>query len=109
MTMTRAEADVLAEREKQRAKWSDAHDDGHADGELGASAAVLVHPLAPRPSCGCREAMCEHWSIVPDPEPVNAPDWAYTLRWGHDRRRQLVIGAALALAEIERLDREEVP
>ncbi len=98
--------DVAVERERQREKWGDDHDDEHADGALAAAAAVLVHPQAPPEPCGCREAMCPHVPVV-IVEPIRAPDWAHPLRWRHaDRRRQLVIGAALAIAEIERIDRQ---
>lgn len=85
-----AEKDVLLERAKQRAKWGDDHDDKHADGALAMSAACLAHP---------------------DGEYVRAYWWGHKLLRKHanDRRRQLVIAAALCIAEIERLDRAEVP
>lgn len=78
--------DVLAERDKQRAKWGDAHDDKHSDGALSAAAAVLAHP---------------------EVDGVFGPDWAFELRVKHDNddRTRRVIAAALLLAEIERLDR----
>lgn len=81
----RAIHDVLCER----AKWGDAHDDEHADGALADAAAALIHPA------------CQ---VVED----YGPEWARDLRRKSadgGRRRQLVIGVALALAEIERLDR----
>lgn len=88
-----AEADVLAERGRQRAKWADKHDDEHANGALAMAAAALVHPDAENA--------------------VNlAPFWSWDLRARarHDQRRQqLVIAAALAIAEIERLDRKAAP
>lgn len=102
---TGALRDILVERGKQRARWGDAHDDKHDNGALAAAAAVLAHPEAPRPACGCREAFCPHVSLVPDPEPISGPEWAHPLRWRHDRRAQLVIAGALILAEIERIDR----
>lgn len=78
--------DVLAERDKQRAKWSSEHDDKHSDGSLSAAAAVLAHP---------------------EVDGVFGPDWAFDLRVKHDNddRTRRVIAAALLLAEIERLDR----
>lgn len=92
--LTKAERDVLAERAAQRAKWSAAHDDDHDDGALAASAAFLADP-----------------SYQDDPAEAEDDDlgWAVQLRAKHagDRRRQLVISAALAIAEIERLDRVE--
>lgn len=39
---SKAAHDVLAEREKQRAKWGDAHDDEHTDGALAGAAACLA-------------------------------------------------------------------
>lgn len=84
--MTPAERDVLAEREKQRQRWGDDHDDDHGDGEIGFAAAEMMHPIEPREF---------------------AVGWAERLRarTRGDRRRQLVIAAALAIAEIDRLDR----
>ncbi|HYF25939.1 MAG TPA: hypothetical protein VD931_09395 [Baekduia sp.] len=107
--LTGAAADVVAERQRQRQKWGDEHDDEHTNGALAATAAVLAHPQAPPPPCGCREALCPHTPVLPPPEPIRAPDWAHPLRWRHDRRRQLVIAAALIIAEIERLDRSAAP
>jgi hypothetical protein len=108
MVENAAVGDVLTEREKQRAKWGDGHDDEHADEALAAAASVLLHPNAPSQPCGCREAWCPHLSIVPDPEPIPGPPWALPLRWKQrSRRDQIVVGVALGLAEIERLDRAE--
>lgn len=77
---------VIEERAAQEAKgWTAAHDDEHRDGALRAAAAKL---------------------LAQPHELVAAPDWATRLRDAHqDRRRQLVIAAALVVAEIERLDR----
>jgi hypothetical protein len=77
--------DVLAERAKQVEQWGNAHDDEHGHGELAAAAGLLVG----------------------GDDTLGAPEWAWNLIGKHrgDRRRQLVIGAALAIAEIERLDR----
>lgn len=77
--------DVLAERAKQRAKWTEAHDDGHGDASLAAAAAVLAHP---------------------ESEGLFGPEWSFDLREKrqHERER-CVVAAALLLAEIERLDR----
>jgi len=84
--------DVIAEREKQRAKWGDAHDDGHATGDLSHAAAVM-----------CAD----------ERDDIHAPEWACELynKQADDvtreqaTRKRLVIAAALLLAEIERLDR----
>jgi hypothetical protein len=84
--MTRAEQDVLDEREKQRRQWGNMHDDNHNDGALGDAAAAMLSQA----------------------DSVYGPRWAAELRHKHrdDRRRQLVIGAAFALAELERFDRD---
>lgn len=84
-TGTLAVRDVLAERAKQVEQWGNAHDDEHGHGELAAAAGLLVG----------------------GDDTLGAPEWAWNLIGKHrgDRRRQLVIGAALAIAEIERLDR----
>lgn len=80
--MTPAEKDVLAEREKQRERWGDRHDDEHDVGILlMAALRILVGPSGPK-----------------------SPSWAY--RWD-DRpiRTRLVKACAFLLAEIDRLDR----
>jgi hypothetical protein len=99
--LTRAEQDVLRERDKQRERWGDEHDAAeHGDGALAAAAAFLAWPdgYEERPGEADR-------CLIP------CPGWAYRLLERHDsdRRRQLLIAAALCLAEIERLDRAEVP
>ena len=89
MNPTKAETDVLAERAKQRAKWGNAHDDDHRGDELADAAAMLAY------------------SMRLDELTEVAPPWALALANEHalDRRRELVIAAALLLAEIERIDR----
>lgn len=81
----RVAADVLSEREKQRSRWSEAHDDEHDEGELSDAAACLAGPgfSGPRP----------HWV-----------GYIFEKHAG-DRYAQLRIAAALILAEMERLDR----
>lgn len=76
--------EVAAEREKQRAKWGDDHDDGHDGGELAEAAAFLA----------------SHDGTMRDP-----PDWAYALDANNPPRRRYIIAAALLVAEVERLDR----
>lgn len=86
---TKALQDVLAERKRQIAKgWTPEHDDGHTNGWIANAAADML-------------MMGQH--CIPG-------SWA----WKHkhpdsperkSRRDQLVIGAAMALAEIERIDR----
>lgn len=87
---TVAWVDVLNEREKQRRMWGDEHDDReHPDGQLADVAAFLAHS----------------WSHF------DAPEWGQVLwhKHRHDRRRQLIIAAALCIAEAERLDRAAAP
>lgn len=96
ITPTKAEADVLAERAKQRTKWGDEHDDDHEDGVLALAAGYLAGPngiLHPDPDFD-EDAWC-------------APEWVRDIadKVRKDRRRELVIAAALLVAEIERLDR----
>lgn len=78
--------EVEIEREKQRARWGDDHDDSHEKGELAAAAALLASS---------------------PPDMVDAPEWAEPIRakYCENRRRQLIIAAALLVAEIERIDR----
>lgn len=88
-TRTQAAIDVFTEREEQRAKWGDAHDDDHDDGALAEAAGLLAFGASP--------------------ERADPPGWAYDIQRRHrdDRRRLLVIAAALLLAELDRLDRRE--
>lgn len=94
--LTQAEYDVLLEREKQRDRWSAKHDDDHHDASLAEAAAYLAEPEDPS---GCAD--------LTDEAELAECGWAVQLRHKHrdDRRQQLVIAAALAIAEIERLDR----
>lgn len=88
----RALQDVALEREHQRQRWGDDHDDAeHGFGELASVAAHLAMPESP--------------TAVLLASKLNAPGWALPLRASRDRRAQLVTAAALLLAEIERLDR----
>jgi len=90
-----AAIDVLTEREKQRVKWGDMHDDEHDDGVLGDAAATLA---AQADSVGTYIE-----------ENGEGHLWPGNLRHRHrgDRRKQIVIAAALLLAEIERIDRAD--
>lgn len=101
--MSRAAADVLAERRRQVEVegWTPLHDDGHEMGELGIAAALYALPYDVK-LCGepvlkqedfiglhmTLEIVCG-WDLKPEP----------------DHRRRLVKAGALVLAEIERLDR----
>ncbi|MNZ19118.1 hypothetical protein D3C78_361420 [compost metagenome] len=82
--------DVHAERRRQVEEelWTPEHDDEHDGGKIAEEAAgFLMNGQSPRPSAWC-------WKHKHPDSPIRAP-----------RRRQLVIGVALGLAEIERLDR----
>lgn len=72
--------DINEERDRQISRGFDAkYDDEHGDGQLAEVAADLCMG--------------------------NDDDWGIARKWQHDTRRQLVIAAALIVAEIERLDR----
>ena len=94
--LTRAVYDVLTERAKQRVKWGDNHDDEHSDGSLAATASLLAYPNGYDANQDPLNAVC-----------IPAPSWGMALLARHagDTREQLVIAAALLLAEIERIDR----
>lgn len=79
-------AEVYEERRRQAQHGYDpAHDDSHDADELAIAALVLI----------------DYDAIE------NGPRWAYDLahKTREDRRKQLVIAAALLVAEIGRLDR----
>lgn len=100
LKLTAAAHDVLMERARQVAQegYDTEHDDSHVNDEIAAMAALFVMPEAARDwdasSTGYGRTLGE--AILP-------PDWNYP-RLG-DRRDQLVKGAAMAMAEIERIDR----
>jgi hypothetical protein len=80
--------EIEHERARQRMKFGNDRDDGRPEGELAEMGAFLV---APDIRAGQRAI------------PLDALELAYELRG--DRRRELVVGIALAVAELERLDR----
>lgn len=94
-----AVVNVLAERQVQREQWGDEHDDEHDDGMIRLAAASLA--------CDGTDGRVLH----PDGEEgENFDPWGLVARHGHcgakpDKRRAVVIAAALLIAEIERLDR----
>ena len=94
--------DVQAERRRQveNEGWTPEHDDGHACDEIAAFACYYAMPPAVRDwdasSTGYGATLGE--AILPEGwEPKTG-----------DRRRELVKACALALAEIERLDRTDL-
>ncbi len=81
--------EVERERERQQRKgWTPQHDDGHRDGEIADQAAAAI--------CSREDVTRKvgtRWvRLTTDAE-------------GPDRRRELIQGIALAVAEVERLDR----
>lgn len=83
--LTKAVQDVLAERQRQREKWGDTHDDEHTNDSLAYGAVSY---------------------LLPGQKPMPA-DWAYKSKVidREPRREQLVKGAAIALAAVEQFDR----
>lgn len=85
-------AAVMTEREKQVAgRYTPDHDDEHTCGELVQAAADLCLFGT---GLSIRDAEFSPWQ-----------GWGITEKHAGDRRKQLVIAAALIFAEIERLDR----
>lgn len=97
---SQAARDVLAERKRQieREGYNSEHDDDHDDGAIAAMAAYYAMPAGvrewPATDTGYGDTFGE--AIVPG-------DWI--VKDYGSRRRELVVAAALLLAEIERLDR----
>lgn len=98
---SQASRDVLEERQRQinGEGWSPVHDDDHDDGSLGAAAAAyalaaadILHP----------QSQGDGGYESSNPPPLWPDGWAFK---PSDPRRMLVKSAALAIAEIERLDR----
>lgn len=98
--LSQAARDVLAERQRQiGAEGYDAdHDDAHVNDEIAAMAALFVMPPGAREwdasSTDFGDTLAE--AILP-------LDWKMPALG--DRRRELVRGAAMVLAELERMDR----
>ena len=89
--ITKAAADVLAERRRQieREGWTPEHDDEHNAGEMArAAACYALFNTAPTPTMWPRQWDASWWKPKDD-------------------RSNLVRAAALLLAEIERLDRAD--
>ena len=89
-----AEQDVLAERQRQIAKgWTPEHDDEHDPGELARAAAAYLLSAYPRSFADCGfAARLWPWDNGLNPK---------------SKREDLVRAAALALAAIERIDRQQ--
>ena len=98
--------EIATERELHRAKWSADHDDGYSKGQLAVGAACYAAGSdlrRPRDHRG----LTWGWYSLQDMEML----WPWPGEEGkltkHDRRKQLLIAAAMCIAEIERLDRAE--
>ena len=92
--MTKAAADVLAERQRQiRAEgWTPEHDDKQDEEELAKAATVYACPKWFRDWLDVNDVILWPWG----------PEWFKPA----DRRNDLIKAGALILAEIERLDRK---
>lgn len=92
-TMTKAAADMLAERTRQISAegWTPENDDAYRHGDMSTAAA-------------CYAMMGRFHYPTPGNPP---PQWPWDAAWWKPSsyRRNLVKAAALLLAEIERLDR----
>lgn len=86
--------DILTERERQLEQegWDDAHDSQHDNEELARAAACYAWPGS-RVATGSDAARAAAWPW----------DECWDKRNKHSRRRQLVIAAALIMAELERV------
>lgn len=104
--LTKAAADVLAERERQKAVegWTPEHDDKHGDGELSCAAACYAAGDPDLVSNGR-----QIWPWWDSNRTGRGPAWLRAWWKPADRRRDLVKAGALILAEIERLDRKGTP
>jgi hypothetical protein len=95
--LTRAEADVIAERRRHVSGegWTAQHDDRYENDELAYAAAAYAGPIWPD------EAAKDRGDL-----PIG---WPWEPRWykPRTRRQDLVRAASLILADIERIDRAE--
>ena len=96
IVLTKAAMDVLTERRRQIEEkgWTPEHDDAHVNDEIAALACFYAMPP------GARE-WDRHYGETMG-EAMLPSGWVAATG---DRRRELVKAAALALAEIERMDR----
>lgn len=107
--MSQAIIDITAERERQITKegWDFEHDDRHTDGELATAAACYAMAGGADKS---------NYRLLREKPPSFTSDrirflkwlWPWSMEWWKPttQRRDLVIAAALIVAEIERIDRK---
>ena len=86
---------IAAERDKQRAKWNDAHDDEHDGGMLAGVAAILAARLA-------EECDSVPVAVYVDGEETREDPWGLAEKHAADPIRRLQIAGALIAAEIDR-------
>lgn len=105
-----AESDVLSERRRQVEVegWKPEHDDQHTDFSLAHAAAVYA--LCAAVDSSDRSVMDNFQNVDTVPHPIRKL-WPWNQNWlkPTSRRRDLVKAGALIKAEIERLDRVELP
>jgi hypothetical protein len=106
---SQAARDVLSERQRQISAegWTPEHDDEHTDGDLALAAACYAI-MAKQSDKSRTRIMGER---THDGVPFLVKYWPWSMSWWKptDRRRDLIKSCALALAEIERLDRLPAP
>lgn len=107
--MSKAINDVLAERQRQidQEGWTESHDDQHDDRSLAAAAACYAKQYVGR--AWLLESF-DDGAIRYQADKISGdwPDsWAEAWWKPKNPRRDLVRAAALLIAEIERIDRQE--
>lgn len=92
--------DVLAERHRQieAEGWTAEHDDWHRHGQMAQAAAVYAL---------CATGDRERDGVPNHLKLMWPPDWDHAWFKPRSRRRNLIRAAALIVAEIERLDRQD--
>ncbi len=89
-------------RQIQEEGWSAEHDDEHRDGELADAAACYA-------ASEDIFRVCTEEELEREPQIIARIVWPWADEWDkrtkHDRRRRMIIAAALLVAEIARLDR----
>lgn len=96
--------EITAERKRQveTEGWSVEHDDYHSDGEMARAAACYAMTGSAAWLCNKAKREAKEFSRTPH-------DWPWDKAWWKpkDRRRDLIRAAALIVAEIERIDRQQ--